>query len=254
MAAFNTLWHSNEFFWDGRAHLLRDQSLLPIQDPLEMHETLENVIAKLVVDQEYCDQFVRAFGTPEITSERISLALEQFMHSIVSYQSKYDQYLSGEAELTDSEERGRVLFFAEYNPFFPDLSGADCAHCHSGNNFENDQYMNNGLDNDADMVDIGREAVTGSSTDRGKFKVPTLRNVEYTFPYMHDGRFATLEEVLDHYNEGLQASSTLEPELENTREAGLLLDATDKADIIAFLKTLTDASLMNNAAYGSPFE
>ena len=254
MVAFNTLWHSNEFFWDGRAHLLREQSLMPIQDTLEMHETLDNVVAKLSVDQDYVDQFIRAFGTDAITPERIALALEQFMHSIVSYNSKYDQFLAGQAELTPSEERGRELFFTEYNPFFPELSGADCGHCHSGSNFENDRYMNNGLDTDGSMLDIGREAVTGNPGDRGKFKVTTLRNIEHTYPYMHDGRFATLEEVIDHYNEGIQPSATLEPELENTRATGLFLTETDKADLIAFLKTLTDESLLNNPAYSNPFE
>jgi cytochrome c peroxidase len=254
MVAFNTLWHSNEFFWDGRAHLLRDQSLLPIQDPLEMHETLDNVIAKLTADTLYPEWFAQAFGTPGISAERISLALEQFMHSIVSYNSKYDKYQNGTATLTASEERGRVLFFAEYNPFFPDLSGADCAHCHSGSNFENDQYMNNGLDSDASMLDMGREAVTGNPADKGRFKVPTLRNIEMTAPYMHDGRFTTLEQVVDHYNEGLQASSTLEPHLENTRESGLLLTEQDKQDLIAFLKTLTDYSMLEDEKYSDPFE
>lgn len=254
MAAFNTLWHTNEFFWDGRAHLLRDQALMPIQDPLEMHETLENVVAKLSIDQKVCDQFIRAFGSPNITSEKVALALEQFMHSIVSSRSKYDKYLAGEINLTESEERGRELFFAEYNPFFPDLSGADCNHCHSGNNFENNKYMNNGLYSDIEMIDFGREAVTGNPADKGKFKVPSLRNVEVTFPYMHDGSLKTLEEVINHYNSDIHASTTLEIELENTRETGLFLDEADIQDLIAFLKTLTDTELLNDARYSSPFE
>ena len=118
MPVFNMAWHSNEFFWDGRAHLLRDQSLKPIEDPLEMNETLENVIAKLSASQMYRDQFTRAFGSEEITSEKMALAMEQFMLSIVSYNSKYDKYLAGEVQLTDSEERGRLLFESEFNPFF----------------------------------------------------------------------------------------------------------------------------------------
>ncbi|MGB1032395.1 MAG: cytochrome-c peroxidase, partial [Flavobacteriales bacterium] len=146
MSVFNMAWNEQGFFWDGRAPQLRDQSLMPIQDPLEMNETLENVVTKLGDSQTYRDQFVRAFGSETITSERISLAMEQFMFSIVSSNSKYDEFLEGTAELTESEERGRALFFAEYNPFFPEDSGADCAHCHSGANFENDQFMNNGLD------------------------------------------------------------------------------------------------------------
>jgi len=253
MAIFNMAWHSNEFFWDGRAHLLRDQSLLPIEDPLEMNETLENVIAKLSDTEMYRDQFMRAFGSEEITAEKMSLAMEQFMLSIVSYNSKYDKYLAGQVELTESEERGRILFETEYNPFFPEFSGADCVHCHGGANFENDQYMNNGLDNDANITDIGREEVTQDPADRATFKVPSLRNVAVTPPYMHDGRFQTLEEVIDHYNSGIQESSTTDITVLNTMDTGLFLDEQDKQDLVNFLKTLTDDTFLNEEAYTSPF-
>jgi len=253
MPVFNMAWHSNEFFWDGRAHLLRDQSLKPIQDPLEMNETLENVIAKLSDSELYQDQFTRAFGSAEVTSEKMSLTMEQFMLSIVSYNSKYDKYLAGDVQLTASEERGRILFETEYNPFFPNDSGADCVHCHGGANFENDQYMNNGLDTDATMTDIGREEVTQNVNDRGKFKVPSLRNVAVTAPYMHDGRFQTLEEVVDHYNAGIQESSTADPTVLNTKDTGLFLTNQDKEDLINFLKTLTDDTFLNEASYKTPF-
>lgn len=253
MSVFNMAWHSNEFFWDGRAHLLRDQSLMPIQDALEMDESLDNVVAKLSELKPYRDQFMRAFGSEEITTHKISLAMEQFMFSIVSNRSKYDRYLAGEVQLSESEERGRRLFFTEYNPFFPDSSGADCAHCHGGLNFENDMYMNNGLNSDSEVQDEGRQKVSGDPVDRGKFKVMSLRNIELTAPYMHDGRFATLAEVIDHYDHGLKASATLDPALEQTREKGLMLSETDKADLIAFLKTLTDPGLAVNPAYASPF-
>lgn len=254
MAVFNLAWNQNQFFWDGRANLLRDQSLMPIQDHLEMNETLDNVVAKLSADQVYKDQFIRAFGTNEINSHRISLALEQFMNSIVSYNSKYDQYLRGDATLSPSEERGRKLYFAEYNPFFPDQSGADCAHCHSPSNFENNMYMNNGLYTEAQITDIGRQKVTNDAMDKGKMRVPSLRNIEVTGPYMHDGVFNTLEEVVEHYNSGIQSSSTLDPTLQNTQGTGLMLDAQDKADLVAFLKTLTDQDLLNNPAYSDPFK
>jgi len=254
MAVFNMAWNTNEFFWDGRAHLLRDQSLKPIQDSLEMAETLDNVVAKLSASQMYRDQFMRAFGSDEITSEKMSLAMEQFMNSIVSVESKYDKYLRGEITLTPSEQRGRRLFFAEYNQFFPDSSGADCAHCHTPKNFANNQYMNNGLDTDASVLDdIGREKVTMDPMDRGKMKVPSLRNVALTSPYMSDGRFNTLEEVVDHYNNGLNSSATLDPALANTMTTGLMLDAQDKVDLIAFLKTFTDEDLMTNPNYSDPF-
>lgn len=254
MAIFNMAWNDNDFFWDGRANLLRDQSLMPIQDVLEMHETLPNAIAELQKEGRYKVQFTKAFGDNAITEERMALALEAFMHTIVSNQSKYDRYLAGQAQLTESEERGRQLFFTEYNPFFPELSGADCAHCHSGSNFENDLYMNNGLDNDANMSDIGREAVTGNPADRGHFKVPSLRNVALTFPYMHDGRFRTLEEVVEHYNSGVVLSATVDPAIASTHSTGLMLSAQDKKDLVAFLKTLTDYTMINDPRYSSPFK
>lgn len=253
MAIFNMAWHTNDFFWDGRADLLRDQALLPIEDELEMDETIENVIEKLSNTKEYRDQFARAFGSSDITAEKMALAMEQFMLSIVSHDSKYDRYLAGEVELTESELRGKELFETEYNPFFPEFSGADCAHCHGGINFENDQYMNNGLDTDETMADDGRMIVTGDPADRGKFKVPSLRNVAVTPPYMHDGRFKTLEEVIDHYNSGIKESSTADPTVINTKESGLFLDEQDKQDLINFMKTLTDEVFLNNPDYSDPF-
>lgn len=253
MAIVNMAWNKNGFFWDGRAELLRHQSLLPIQDPLEMNEKLAFVIAKLKIQSNYKDQFTRAFGDSEINELRISYALEAFMMSMVSDDSKYDRYLVGDATLTDSEERGRILFFGEYNPAFPESSGADCAHCHTGTNFENDLYMNNGLDVDADFIDVGRFAVTANDADKAAFKVPTLRNVALTAPYMHDGRFNTLEEVINHYNSELQSSTTIDPALEYTRDTGLMLDASEIADLIAFLHTLTDNTFITNPDYKSPF-
>jgi cytochrome c peroxidase len=253
MPIFNMAWNTNEFFWDGRAHLLRDQALLPIQDPVEMNETLENVIDKLNSTKMYRDQFMRSFGSEQITAEKISLAIEQFMLSIVSHESKYDKYLAGDISLTESEERGRQLFETEYNAFFPEFSGADCIHCHGGMNFENDEYMNNGLDADADFLDIGREMVTGDPKDRAKFKVPSLRNIEMTPPYMHDGRFNTLEEVIDHYNEHIMESSTVDPAILNTKQTGLLLTSQDKEDLIDFLRTLTDQVFLDKEEFKNPF-
>ncbi len=253
MSVVNMAWNENEFFWDGRSHLLRDQSLLPIQDELEMDETLENVITKLKARELYTNQFIRAFGDDAVTEERMSLALEAFMFTIVSYSSKYDKFLAGEVELTESEERGRELYFTEYNPFFPEFSGADCQHCHGGANFENDQYMNNGLDTDAEMTDDGRMTVTGDEADKAKFKVTSLRNIALTPPYMHDGRFQTLEEVVDHYNEGIRSSSTVDPAIENTRETGLFLTTEDKVDLVNFLKTLTDEEMLVKEEFSSPF-
>ena len=251
MPVFNLAWHANGFFWDGRSPTLRDQSLRPIQDMLEMNETLPNVLSKVGGDQTYRDQFVRAFGTDEVTTEKISLALEQFMASVVSLDSKYDKFLQGKTTLTESEERGRVLFFKEYNPFFPQNSGADCAHCHVPPFFTNDDYMNNGLDLGVEFKDLGRFEVTGADFDKAAFKMPSLRNIEYTSPYMHDGRFNTLEEVVEHYNSGVKMSPTVSPLIIPTIQKGLGLSAQDKADLVAFLKTLSDPGLLTNPAYAN---
>lgn len=254
MAVFNMAWNDNEFFWDGRAHLLRDQALLPIQDPLEMNETLENVISKLNQNSDYQQRFEKVFKEAGITELTISLALEQFMNSIVSNKSKYDKFLAGQASLTTSEEKGRQLFFAAFDPSDPAGSGANCSICHGGPNFENDSYMSNGLDAENNITDAGRQEVTNNPYELGSFKVPSLRNIELTPPYMHDGRFATLEEVIDHYDSGVQFSSALNPTLESIQNnGGLMLSTQDKADLIAFLKTLTDPELITNPKYSDPF-
>ena len=253
MSVFNMAWNDNGFFWDGRAELLRHQSLLPIQDSLEMDETLAGAAAKLSADVAHQHAFIRAFGDEEVTAERMALAMEQFMLTITSFNSKYDRYLSGMESLTESELRGLELFNTEYNEFFPEFSGADCQHCHGGPNFSNNQYMNNGLDEESDMTDIGRIAVTENPAHLGQFKVTSLRNIALTAPYMHDGRFNTLEEVIDHYNEGLHSSSTLDPALAATMSTGLMLTAQDKEDLINFLHTLTDERLAQETDYSSPF-
>jgi cytochrome c peroxidase len=252
MSVFNMAWNSNDFFWDGRAHLLRHQSLKPIQDNLEMDETLVNVVSKLQASPIYPAQFEKAFGTCQIDTLLISKALEQFMNSIVSNGSKYDDYLAGTYILTAQEERGRYLFFTEYNPGFPSASGADCQHCHGGDNFENDKYMNNGIDDNSTVTDSGRQKVTGLAQDKACFKVPSLRNIALTAPYMHDGRFQTLEQVLDHYNL-VKTSTTLDPSFQQQLPNGLLLSASDKQALVAFLKMLTDPKLIANPEYKSPF-
>ncbi|MCE7921971.1 MAG: cytochrome-c peroxidase [Haliscomenobacteraceae bacterium CHB4] len=253
MAIMNLAWHHNGLFWDGRAPHLRDQALKPIQDPLEMNEKLPQVVAKLEADKRYTDQFIRAFGDATVTPERMGLALEQFMFTMVSNNTKYDKWKNGSATLTDSEERGRILFFSEFNPFGTER-GAECFHCHAGFNFTNDEFMNNGLDTDAEQTDEGRQKVTGNPLDKAKFKVPSLRNIALTPPYMHDGRFATLEEVIDHYDHGVKASATVDELMQyNLQPGGLQLTAQDKADLVAFLKTLTDESFLNEPAFKSPF-
>jgi len=253
MAVMNLAWHENGLFWDGRAPHVRDQSLGPIQNPLEMNETLPSVVAKLSADKRYTDQFIRAFGDATVTPERMSLAMEQFMFTMVSNNAKWDKYKRGETTLTDSEERGRVLFFTEFDPFGSE-KGAECFHCHGGFNFTDDEFKNNGLDADANQKDEGRRKVTNDPLDQAKFKVPSLRNIALTAPYMHDGRFATLEEVVDHYDHGAKQSATVDELLQySLQPGGLQMSAQSKADLVAFLKTLTDETFLTNAAYKSPF-
>lgn len=254
MSVTNMAWNRNKFFWDGRADLLRHQSLMPIQDKLEMDETLENVINKLSADNYYNKQFFKAFGKSKITDTLISLALEQFMFTIVSNNSKYDKFLAKEVALTESEERGRQLFFTEYNPDLPEKSGADCAHCHSSFNFSNDRYFNNGLFEESEITDVGFQNVTNNPNDRGKFKTVSLRNIALTALYMHDGQFENLKDVVKHYNSGLKKSNTFDPALEYTRNKGLMLSDEDINDLVNFLNTLTDEDLMTNPKYSDPFK
>jgi cytochrome c peroxidase len=252
MPVMNLAWHYNGMFWDGRAASVREQSLRPIQDPLEMNESLPNAMAKLQAIKKYRDQFIRAFGDDLITKERMGLALEQFMFTLVSNNSKYDRWLRNEVMLTPAEENGRKLFFAEFDPNGTGR-GAECFHCHGGHNFTNDDYMNNGLDNDAEMTDNGRMMVSKNPGDRAKFKVPSLRNIAKSGPYMHDGRFATLEEVIDHYDTGVKNSATVNFILQyNLQPGGLGLTAQEKSDLIAFLHTLTDETFLTNPAFKKP--
>jgi len=237
MALVNLAW-KRRYFWDGRAGSLREQVLMPIADPAEMHETPTNVAAKLAATPEFPPLFRAAFGAPDITPARIALALEQFLLTRTSFQSRFDRALRGEVELNADEKRGFELFSTEYDPR-RGLLGADCFHCHGGALFSNQGFANNGLD--AEFRDPGRFLVTSNRADLGAFAVPTLRNVALTAPYMHDGRFATLEEVVDHYSEAVARSDTLDPNLAKHPDVGLRLPTADRQALVAFLKTLTDS-------------
>ncbi len=244
MPLMNLAWKSS-FFWDGRAATLREQVLMPIQNPVEMHESLTNITAKLSTESGYPEMFTRAFGSAEISADRVARALEQFLLTRVSYDSKFDRALNGEEKLTDEEQRGFMLFHTEYDPRRGQY-GADCFHCHGGPLFRSQDFANNGLD--AEFTDAGRSRVTGRDGDRGKFAVPSLRNVELTGPYMHDGRFKTLEEAVEHYCTGMKRSATLDPNLAKHPDGGVPLSESDKKALVAFLKTLTDESLKKNEA------
>jgi cytochrome c peroxidase len=236
MALFNLAWKSS-FFWDGRAATLREQVIQPIQNPLEMHESMTNVAAKLAANKEYPALFARAFGKSEITADRIARALEQFLLAQVSFDSKFDRVIAGEVKFTAEEQRGFELFHTEYDPHREQF-GADCFHCHGGPLFQSQGFANNGLD--TTFSDVGRYAVTGRNGDQGKFAVPSLRNVELTAPYMHDGRFKTLGAAVAHYCTGMKRSPTLDPNLAKHPDGGVPLSDADQQALVAFLKTLTD--------------
>lgn len=238
MPLFNLAW-KREFFWDGRAPSLRAQVLVPIQDHREMGESLDAVVAKLRRMEAYPLAFERAFGSKEITVERLSLALENFLLTLTSHDSKFDRAMRGEGQLSADEKRGFDLFMTEREPRMGSMGG-DCFHCHGGALFTDHQFRNNGLA--ISEADPGRSRVTGSRIDRGAFATPSLRNIALTAPYMHDGRFNTLEEVLDHYSEGVKRIETLDANLAKHPDGGLHLSPEDKRDIIAFLRTLTDTS------------
>jgi cytochrome c peroxidase len=236
MPLFNLAWKTS-FFWDGRAPSLREQAFVPIQDHVEMDETLDRVVARLAQEKEYPPLFSAAFGSPEITAEKLGLAIEQFVLTLTAYDSKFDRALRGKATLSDEEKRGFELFMTEFEPR-TGQRGADCFHCHGGPLFSDHQFHNNGLaPNDADL---GRFRVTSNEADRNKFSTPSLRNIARTAPYMHDGRFATLEEVIAHYDHSVARSSTLDPNLAKHPPEGLQLSEADQQALVAFLKTLSD--------------
>jgi cytochrome c peroxidase len=236
MALENLAW-KNSFFWDGRAKTLREQVLQPIQNPIEMHESLANAVAKISADTNYPRLFANAFGSPQITADKIARALEQFLLVQVSFDSKYDRVMNGTAKFSDDEQRGFELFNTEYDPYHGQY-GADCFHCHGGPLLQSQDFANNGLD--SAFTDLGRYKITQRAGDAGKFAVPSLRNVAVTAPYMHDGRFRTLEEVVEHYCTGMKRSATLDPNLAKHPDGGVPLSADDKKALVAFLKTLTD--------------
>lgn len=229
MPLFNVLW-SQSFFWDGRAASLEVQALEPVQQSVEMGEDWDRVVAKLERHAEYPALFARAFGDAPINRHRVARAIAQFERTLISADSKYDRWLAGQAAFTPAEERGFVLFHTE---------AGDCFHCHVAPLFTDNEFHNTGLE--LDPLDEGRAALTGNRLDRGKFKTPTLRNVEFTAPYMHDGRFQTLEEVVEHYDAGFHRTVLTDPLL--LARPSLDLDPADIDALVAFLKTLSDPQL-----------
>lgn len=240
MALVNLAWKSS-YFWDGRAATLRQQALMPIQDHAEMDESLDLVVQKLTAHPEYPGLFAAAFHPGEITADKVGLALENYLLTLTSYNSRFDRHLRGAEKFSTEESRGFELFFSEYEPRSRQF-GADCFHCHGGATFSDHQFHNNGI---GDEADLGLFALTKKESDRGKFVVPTLRNIALTAPYMHDGRFQTLDQVIEHYATGIHRSATLDPNLAKHPGSGIPLSPDDRKALIAFLRTLTEAQGTN---------
>lgn len=252
MSLVNMGYNARGFFWDGRSDNLEEQALIPIEDHLEMDNTWEAVEEDLRAHPDYPRYFREAFGVErksEIDRELVVKAIAQFERTLISYQSRYDQIVwERQGFPTDSEQRGLELFFIEDNQ---EVEHPGCSHCHFNPHFTDHSFKNNGLDTVAnleDFSDLGRGEVTNNRFDNGKFRVPSLRNVALTAPYMHDGRFETLEEVLDHYSSGGHGIINEDP---NIRP--FTMTEQDKADLIAFLNMLTDTSFINNPAFANPF-
>jgi cytochrome c peroxidase len=241
MAIANLAW-SNHFFWDGRRSSLEGQAHDPVTNPIEMKNDWNTVISRLSKDANYPELFYKAFKTRTIDSNLVVKAIAQFERSLVSFNSPFDKFYfeSDTNALTAQEKNGLEIFFNK----------GDCNHCHSDVLLSDDAFRNNGLD--ATFTDNGLGKVTNRATDNGKFKVVSLRNIEVTAPYMHDGRFKTLEEVVNQYNDGIHPNS---PNMDDNMQKliqGIQLTNQEKQDLVAFLKTFTDREFLTNKAFSNP--
>jgi cytochrome c peroxidase len=253
MGLANARYYARErFFWDERAATLEDQVMQPIQNAVEMGMTLPALVTRLAAEPFYTNLFALTFGSPQITTNGISRALAQFVRSMVSTQSKYDQGIPvAFTNFTAQEQLGRQIFLGQ-------VGNATCAACHGPDTFSAPNIFNNGLE--FPYVDLGVGGVTGNPQENGLFKTPSLRNIELTAPYMHDGRFATLEEVVEFYNSGVVLNPNLPPALRAPPMPGqppaprrLNLTNNQKAALVAFLRTMTDTNLTNAVRFSDPF-
>jgi cytochrome c peroxidase len=248
------------FFWDERAIGLEKQVLMPIEDPIEMGHELPKLVLQLQRDPIYPPLFKLAFGDSKVSQERIAAALAQFVRSIVSFSSPYDIGLhqvksptENFPNFTDEENLGKQQFFGR----------ALCAECHlpDHQDGETEQWVifqmvepgNNGIDRDGSDVDAGVATHSGRRQDRGKFKPSSLRNIDLTGPYMHDGRFVTVDQVIEHYNWSVNPHENLDPRLEDFAANGLALPEVPKVALAKFLSTLTDKKLLTDPKYSDPF-
>ena len=236
MAIINLAWNK-DFMWDGGVNNLEVQAINPITSPTEMDEKLENVVAKLQNSPKYRTLFTKAYGDDKVTSQRLLKALAQFTVMLKSSNSKYDKVMRKEENFTQQEQRGYDLF------------KTNCATCHKEPLFADDRFEKNGLALDETLNDLGRIKITGKTEDKMRFKIPTLRNIQFTFPYMHDGRLKTLTEVIKHYN-SLGNDKSLPKELAKPMN----LSDNDRVDLVAFLQTLTDKEFLFDKRFGFPKE
>ena len=234
----NLAWNTN-FLWNGFVSGTMEDIMM-----FEVGDFFKTDVSKLNNSNEYKDLFKKAYNITNITKKDIAYALAQFFRARVSYNSKFDKFIRGETDLSPSELNGYILFTTEKG---------DCFHCHSLPLTSDNQFRNIGLDSIFDIHNSGRYEVTHNPLDKGKYKVPTLRNIELSAPYMHDGRFPTLSRVIDFYNSGVKVSSTIDPIMTKPgKEYGLKLTDKEKNDLISFLMTFTDTSYINNKAFAKP--
>lgn len=249
-ALFNLAWYP-ALFWDGKAKTIEEQIFHPVRTSTEMNLTWKEAAKRVNNSKFYKPKFKLAFGNQEVDSLLISKAIAQFLRTLLSYQSKYDKMLRGDIAFTHDEHEGYVIA--------NDQTMGDCLHCH---NTDADalgtslQFSNNGLDkieNAQDYKDNGYGNITGNIKDNGKFKIPSLRNITLTAPYMHDGRFKTLEEAIDFYSEGVNQCVNIDSKMQYAHQHGVKLKPIQKKQLLAFLKTLTDSVFINNPAFTNPF-
>lgn len=254
MSLANLLW-ARKFFWDGRSESLEKQAAIPMTNPHEMGQLMQTSAHKLMQTAPYPELFRKVFGDDGISGPNIMKAIAQFERTLISANSKYDQYLRKAYQPTDLELQGLALFENAPQPA-KGIRGGNCARCHGGVKTYMELFHNNGLD--SVYKDNGIADLTGLPGDRGRFKVPTLRNIALTAPYMHDGRFKTLDEVLEHYSEHVKASESLSPfmrgESNDLNGKTLSLKPAEKKAVIAFLNMLTDSTFVTDTRFSNPHQ
>jgi cytochrome c peroxidase len=264
MSLHNLLWVSR-LNWNGSASSLEEQAIMPLTNPLEMGLTsVDEAVVRLQSTDNYPEHFFRAFGSDSITDENLLKALAQFQRTLISDDSRLDRYWRGEYEPTELEARGIDLFYTHPDPS-QGIRGGNCGDCHlgpfTGGAIEAfNGFHNNGLDRDESLKE-GLAESTANAFDRGKFRAPSLRNIALTAPYMHDGRFQSLEEVLAHYDEHIQMSQTLDPLIRQASNEPLVagepvklhLREDEKEALLAFLHMLTDSTFIEDERFSNPF-